>query len=63
MSKPDRNEMRVMISSALNASALPSEKVDAFVRILDTFEIVELIKIGNVLHMIAEDWMDTEAIL
>ncbi len=62
MSKPDRNEIRTMVNSVLNASSFPSEKIDAFVRILDTFSIKELIKIGNVLHMIAEDWLDCEAI-
>ncbi len=62
MSKPDCNAIRILVNNALEASSFPSEKIDAFVRILDTFSIKELIKIGNVLHMIAEDWLDCEAI-
>ncbi len=55
MSKPNRNEIRIMVTSVLNASFFPSEKIDAFVRILDTFSIEEMVNVGNVLQMIAED--------
>ncbi len=54
--KPDRNEIRVMVNKALNASSCPpSEKIDAFVRILDTFSVNELVNIADVLRMIVED--------
>ncbi len=55
MSKPDRNEIRTMVNSALKASSCPSDKIDAFVRILDTFSVNELIGLAAILQMIAED--------
>ncbi len=53
--KPDRNEIRVLVNSALKASSCPSDKIDAFVRILDTFSVNELIGLAAILQMIAED--------
>ncbi len=54
MSKPDRNMIRVMVNNALEASSLPSEKIDAFVRILDTFSVEELHNLAEVLQIITE---------
>ncbi len=58
MSKPDRNMIRILVNNALEASSFPSEKIDAFVRILDTFSVSELMGVGHVLQMIAEDWFE-----
>ncbi len=60
MSKPDRNTIRILVNNALEASSFPSEKIDAFVRILDTFSVEELHAIADVLLMITEYMEDNE---
>ncbi len=52
--KLNQNEMRRLVNSALEASSFPSEKIDAFVRILDTFSVKELHALADVLLVITE---------
>ncbi len=52
--KPNCNEIRMLVNNALEASSFPSEKIDAFVKILDTFSVKELHALADVLLIITE---------